>query len=142
MLYNIQYGYNVKRYPAEDIVYCAILLKKIIEGQFSGYFTDGNARSGNTVFYPISRLREIDKLLCYEDVFRRKWGAKEDNTGELRRLKQAELLLENDLAYELVSGFIVYNDKAQDKMISFGLPENKVIVKPDYYYRTDYGHLH
>ena len=43
-------------------------------------------------------------------------------------------MLENDLAYELVSGFIVYNDKAQDKMMSLGLPENKVIVRPDYYY--------
>lgn len=67
-------------------------------------------------------------------MFRRDWGTNVDNTGELRRLKQAELLLENDLAYELVSGFIVYNDKAQDKMLSFGLPENKVIVRPDYYY--------
>ena len=134
MLYNIQHGYNVKRYPAEDFVYCVILLADIVTGQYCGYFTDGNARSGNTVFYPVSRLSEINELLCYEDVFRRDWGTNVDNTGELRRLKQAELLLENDLAYELVSGFIVYNDKAQDKMLSFGLPENKVIVRPDYYY--------
>lgn len=134
MLYNIQHGYNVRQYPAEEIVYCVVSLDKIIGKSLSGYFTDGNARSGNTLFYPVSRLGEINELLHYEDVFRKDWGANVDNTGEFRRLKQAELLLDNNLVYDYISGFVVYNDRALEKMMSFGVPESKVVIRMDYYY--------
>lgn len=35
---------------------------------------------------------------------------------------------------QFIVGFLVYSKKALEKMISFGIPKDKIIVKPEYYY--------
>jgi len=34
----------------------------------------------------------------------------------------------------MIKGFLVYNEKAFERMLSFGVPKEKVVVKPEYYY--------
>lgn len=33
-----------------------------------------------------------------------------------------------------IVGFLVYSEKALEKMISFGIHKEKIIIKPEYYY--------
>lgn len=35
---------------------------------------------------------------------------------------------------QFIVGFLVYSKKALEKMISFGIPKDMIIVKPEYYY--------
>jgi len=53
---------------------------------------------------------------------------------DLKRRKEAEFLLLGDLGIDSVVGFVVYDEKAKNKMIDFGVQENKIAIKKDYYY--------
>ena len=48
--------------------------------------------------------------------------------------KEAELLFKDEIPPQFIVGFLVYSEKALEKMISFGIPKEKIIVKPEYYY--------
>lgn len=136
MLYTIQHGYNdVTRRRPEDLVYCVIRIDDIIHSGLSGYFTDGHARNVRTKFYSIEQqLENIDHLISYEDIFRDKWGNNDDNSGEWKRRKSAELLLEEDLPPSFICGFVVYNNQAKQKLLSFGIEPEKIEIRPSYYF--------
>lgn len=48
--------------------------------------------------------------------------------------KEAELLFKDEIPPQFIVGFLVYSEEALEKMISFGIPKDKIIVKPEYYY--------
>ena len=54
--------------------------------------------------------------------------------GRKERRKEAELLLKNDLPVQYIKGFVVYNLKAKQLLLSMGIDEENVIVKPNYYF--------
>lgn len=135
MLYTIQKGYNgVRQQNPSSLVYCVVRISDIIKGGLKGYFTDGHARSANTVFYENKRLGEINALLCYDNLYRSQWGEDFDNTGEAKRLKSAELLLENDLGPEYIVHFVVYDTAAKEKLIQYGVDPEKVHPFPKFYF--------
>lgn len=130
MLYVIQKGNNVvPKVDAEDIVYCVIRLQDIIQDGIKCQFTDGHAVDSLSNSYPGSLLASIDNYVRYADVYAQIW-----TDDEIKRRKQAELLLEDDLPARYIEEFIVCNSGALAKLKLMGIPEDKISIKPDYYY--------
>lgn len=133
MLYVIQHGYNgVARVEAENIVYCVIRLDDLIHDNIDCIFTDGHALSAFTSFYQKNMLSRIDEIVKYNDVFSSQWNIEEDL--DLKRRKEAELLVKQDLPAKYVRGYVVYNVKAQQQLISSGVAPKKIVTVPDYYF--------
>lgn len=135
MLYTIQHGYNgVRKCDATNLVYLVLKISDIIKSGFQGYFTDGHARNICSHTYEIDKLNQLNELVHYENVYRPYWSTKEDNRGEYKRLKSAELLIENNIPTTMIAGYVVYDKTARDKLISFGIDNNKIIIKKEYYF--------
>jgi hypothetical protein len=133
MLYVIQHGYNeVQRVEPEDIVYCVIRLDDLIENNIDCVFTDGHALSFLTSFYSKEALNQINNIISFDDVYSSQWNSDEDL--DLKRRKEAELLVKNDLPVQYLRGFVVYNNKAKELLIEKGVAENMIVVMPNYYF--------
>ena len=133
MLYVIQHGYNgVRRIEAEDIVYCVIRLDDIIKGGIECCFTDGHVLNSLTQVFPAESLNRIESYVKYSDVYAHRWDDEEDL--DLKRRKEAELLLKNDLPVQDIRGFVVYNKVAMQRLISMGVEEKMVAVRPTFYF--------
>lgn len=135
MLYAIQCGNkNVIRRKPDEIVYCVILIQEIIKAGIKGYFTDGHARDAMTSFYSNDMLSHLNEFVRYEDVYAKDWGLRYDNTGESKRRKSAELLLEDNISPDLIRWFVVYNESAKADLLKCGVVSDKVIIKSDFYF--------
>ena len=155
MLYVIQHGYNgVRRIEAEDIVYCVIrlddiikeridcyftdghvlnsLTQVIIKERIDCYFTDGHVLNSLTQVFPAESLNRIESYVKYSDVYAHRWDDEEDL--DLKRRKEAELLLKNDLPVQYIKGFVVYNEEARQRLFSMGVDEKMVAVRPTFYF--------
>lgn len=135
MLYEIQHGNNnVNKRNPEEIVYCVILINDIIINKLEGFFTDGHAKNALTTFYSNDWLNELNEFVHRKDVYERHWGINIDNTGETKRKKSAELLLKDDLGPEYIKWFVVYNKKAKNTLIGYGIDEKKILISTDFYF--------
>lgn len=133
MLYVIQHGYNgVQRVKPEEIVYCVIKLDDLITDGIECIFTDGHALSFLTLFYTKDDLVKIDSKVKYDDVYSSQWNLEEDN--DLKRRKEAELLIKDDLPAKYIKGYVVYNENARQSLIGKGINENMIVVKSNYYF--------
>ena len=133
MLYVIQNGYNgVQRVEAEQIVYCVIRLDDIINSSKDCVFTDGHALSALTKFYEKRQLVHIDDIVRYDDVYSSQWNL--ENDLDLKRRKEAELLVRNDLEPQFVRGYVVYNEASKQRLENFGIDEKKIVVNSGYYF--------
>lgn len=133
MLYVIQHGYNgVARIEAENIVYCVIRLDDLIHDNIDCIFTDGHALSAFTSFYQKNMLPRIDEYVKYDDVYSSQWNIEEDL--DMKRRKEAELLVKQDLPAQYVRGYVVYNETAQQRLISSGIAPEKIVAVPGYYF--------
>lgn len=83
----------------------------------------------NTIFLYLRMLLSLVVSLYTSRVV-----LQNDNTGEWKRLKSAELLLENDLETKFICGFVVYNQKAKNELVSFGIESCKIEIRPNYYF--------
>lgn len=135
MLYTIQNGYNgVEKCDATNLVYLVLKISDIIKSGFQGYFTDGHALNICSHTYEISKLKQLNELVHYENVYRPYWSTKEDNSGEYKRMKSAELLIENSIPTTMIAGYVVYDKTARDKLVSFGIDNEKIIINNNYYF--------
>ena len=133
MLYVIQHGYNgVTRVDAEDIVYCVIRLDDLIQNDMDCIFTDGHALSGLTSFYEKNMLDKINEIVNFDDVYSSQWNS--DTDLDLKRRKEAELLVKDDLIPQYVRGYVVYNNSSKERLVGMGVPENKIAVMPSFYF--------
>ena len=133
MLYVIQNGYNgVQKQEAQDIVYCVIRISQLIANNVECLFSDGHALSALTKFYTQKQLPVLNDLVSYEDVYARYWLDEIDI--DLKRRKEAELLIKTELPKEYIVGYIVYNNKAKEQLVSYGINENRISIKPNYYF--------
>ena len=133
MLYVIQHGYNgVQRVDPENIVYCVIRLDDLISNNIDCIFTDGHALSFLTSFYTKDKLSRINEIVKFDDVYSSQWNSDEDL--DLKRRKEAELLIKNDLPVQFLRGFVVYNNRAKDILIEKGVAENMIAVMPNYFF--------
>lgn len=133
MLYVVQNGFNmVAPTPAENIVYCVTSLRKIIDLQLDFVFTDGHAVDRFTSQYTISDIDNLDKIIDWNAVNAKYWH--DDNDLDLKRRKEAEFLILGDIPFNGILGFLVYNQNAKNRMISFGADDSNVHIKPEFYF--------
>lgn len=134
MLYVIQHGYNgVKQQAPENIVYCVLRLDDVEKSSLQCVFSDGHALSAITKFYEKDRLKEIDSIINFDDVYASQWNNNE-NDLDIKRRKEAELLIQDDVPAEFIRGYVVYNDDAKKAMISMGIIEKMIVINPNYYF--------
>lgn len=133
MLYVIQHGYNgVRQEKPENIVYCVVRIIDIINNNIDCIFTDGHALSSFTHYYKKEQLSILDSIVNYKDVYSTFWN--DENDFDLKRRKEAELLINGDLPVQYICGYVVYNDKAKDYLISIGIAAELIVVKPVFYF--------
>ena len=133
MLYAIQNGYNVvKITPAEEIVYCITSVQQIINQQLDFLFTDGHALDSFSSFYSLADTNSIEQHIDQNAIKSTFW--KDENDLDLKRRKEAEFLVGNDIPIAAILGFAVYNESSKNRLINFGIAENKVIIKTGFYF--------
>ncbi|MCM1450735.1 MAG: DUF4433 domain-containing protein [Clostridium sp.] len=133
MLYVVQHGYKgvTMRHPRE-IVYCVLSLKGLFESGTECIFTDGHALSSLTRFFGRESLPYIDRIIKYEDVYASQWNIETDI--DLKRRKEAELLVKEDLPPDSIIGYVVYDSQAKEELKLFGIEDKKVVIYPNYYF--------
>ena len=133
MLYEIQHGFNnVKQRAADEIVYVVVSIQAIINANIDCIFTDGHAFSRITKFYDKVYLPKLNEIVFYNDVYAKYWKSEDDL--DLKRRKEAELLIKNNLPFQYIAGFVVYDDAAKDKLIDCGIDSSRISVKPNFYF--------
>lgn len=134
MLYVAQHGGNFveQATPPADIIYLACSISKIVSSKIDFFFTDGHATDMLTSFYDSTKINELIDIIDWKAVKSSYWGGNENLN--IKRKKQAEFLVFGDLSPDLIIGFGCYNEKAKNKLISFGIPEGKIKIIPNAYY--------
>lgn len=133
MLYVIQHGFNgVRKVAPENIVYCVVRIEDIIKNDVGCIFTDGHALSSLTNYYGKNELAILDRFIKYDDVYSAYWNSEMDI--DLKRRKEAELLINDDLPVQYIRGFVVYNETAKTRLINIGVAAELIVVKPGFYF--------
>lgn len=133
MLYVIQHGFNgVRKVAPENIVYCVVRIGDIIKNNINCIFTDGHALSSLTNYYSKNELAILDRFIKYDDVYSAYWNSEMDI--DLKRRKEAELLINDDLPVQYIRGFVVYNETAKTRLINIGVAAELIVVKPGFYF--------
>lgn len=135
MLYVIQRGGNFveKARKAEEIVYVVVSLKQIVERNYLYYFSDGHATDSFTTFYDANSIKELPSIIDWNAVKSLKWSGDGIPT-DIKRRKQAEFLVKEDLSPDFIVGFVCYNDKAKNQLVSYGIDGQRIKVFPNAYY--------
>ena len=76
--------------------------------------------------------KHIDNIIKYEDVFSKFWDSEADR--DLKRRKEAELLVKNDLPVKFLRGYAVFNDKARQDLMDMGIPQELIVIKRGFYF--------
>lgn len=135
MLYVIQHGGNFveKARKAEEIVYVVVPLEKIVGSGSLYYFSDGHATDSLTTFYDANSIKELPSIIDWNAVKSLKWSGDGIPT-DIKRRKQAEFLVKEDLSSDFIVGFVCYNDKAKNQLVSYGIDGQRIKVFPNAYY--------
>ena len=133
MLYVMQNGYNgVVSTEPKNIIYCISSAQKIIETGMNYVYTDGHATDGFSNYYSPEDILNIEEqvdFIATKSVF---W--KDENDLDLKRRKEAEFLLKEDLGYDNILGFATFDNNSKEKLIKFGVSDKKITVKPNFYF--------
>ena len=134
MLYVIQHGGNYveKATPPQNIVYVSCRLSDIVSSKIDFYFSDGHATDNFSMFYDRSKISDLPKIVDWQSVKSLYWGG-EDNL-EVKRKKQAELLLANDIPANFLAGFVCYDETAKQRLIEMGIDAEKIKKYPQAYF--------
>jgi hypothetical protein len=135
MLYVIQGGHN--NVPSitspQEVIYCVSNIQKIMELNLEFIFTDGHAVKSFSKFFTINNVGNIKALLDFDAILHCKYWRNE-NDLDLKRRKEAEFLVKDDIPVEAITGYIVHNNTAKDRLLYLGVAPEKVIVKPECYF--------
>ena len=133
MLYVIQKGYNrVTCFHPSELGYCIVRLSDIFEQDIECMFTDGHAFSAITRYYTREYLGKIDDYVKREDVYAQFWNVEDDI--DLKRRKEAELLIKTELPAKYIKGFVVYNNEARVQLLEYGVAASKIVIRESYYF--------
>ena len=129
MLYVIQRGYNkVKTITPQEIVYCISDVDTIINAGLEFVFTDGHAVSQLSRFYYSNEIDKIEQVVDWKSVRSKYWN--DENDLDVKRKKEAEFLIKDDIPFSAILGFAVYNNEAQEKLIKIlSGTDKKVVVR-------------
>lgn len=134
MLYVIQKGGNLvpRKIAPDSIIYCVTSLQKMLDSSVGFYFTDGHATNNFTKFYKKESLFEIDKLIDFQAINNKYWI--DENDLDLKRRKEAEFLVKNDLPKDAIIGFVCFNESAKNRLLEIGVDSSLIVIKPNYYF--------
>lgn len=133
MLFVIQRGYNnVQIQRPSNIIYCVSSLQEIINSEIDFLYTDGHATDSFTTFYKPNQIDNIEQQLDFDAIRSKFW--KDENDLDLKRRKEAELLLLSDLPVDRILGYIVYSDYTKKVLMSKGIEDQSIAVRPNYYF--------
>ena len=132
MLYVIQHGGNFvgKATPPQNIVYVVCKLSELILSGINFYFSDGHATDNLSLFYDSSKVEELPVIIDENAIKAKIWN---DNL-DLKRKKQAELFVANDIPANLLAGFVCYNEIIKQRLIDMNIDFEKIKVYPQAYY--------
>lgn len=135
MLYVIQKGGNfvANATNRSKIIYVVCKLKDIIEKGLTYIFSDGHATDNFSTFYDASKIDKIEQIIDWESVNATQWSGN-NIPLDLKRKKQAEFLIKEDILPELIAGFICYDETAKVYLMSLGIDQNRIKVSPKAYY--------
>lgn len=134
MLYVIQQGGNFvaqARHPHE-IVYVVVSLQKILQENYTYFFSDGHATDSLTEFYSAQNINSLPTLIDWDAVIEKYWSREDDN--DLKRRKQAEFLIKEDVAPQNIAGYVCYNTEAKQQLINMGVNPEIIKIAPQAYY--------
>lgn len=132
MLYMIQNGYgNVAACPPQNIVYIVSNIQSINNLGLNFIFTDGHAVSGLTNFYDDTDVSNINTLLDFNAIGNNDWGGEENR--DLKRKKEAEFLVDGDIPTSAITGFVVYNQAAEQILLRFGVTQ-PIAIRTNFYF--------
>lgn len=133
MLYVIQKGFNgVKELSPDKIVYCVTSIKKISDSDLNFIYSDGHATNSFTSFYDPKDLSEIENQIDFRATKVDNWI--DENDLDLKRRKEAELLVENDIPFKCLLGFVTNNENSKSYISKFGIEEKKIVIRSNYYF--------
>jgi len=133
MLLVVQNGTNgVKSTQPQDIVYCISSVAKITECGLDYLFTDGHAVASFSSIYDSGQINNIDQLVDFNAVRVKYW--RNENDLDLKRRKEAEFLVGNDIPVQAIIGYVVYNEAAKQQLLDMGIPDNKILIKSECYF--------
>ena len=131
MLYVIKNGFNgVPVTPEADFVYCVTNIQEILRCRLDWCFTDGHAVEKFSYPYSESDLDNIENIVDFKAVNIKNW--KDENDLDLKRRKEAEFLVANDIPASAIKGFVVYNEDAKAAIAL--LTQKPVVVRQEYYF--------
>lgn len=134
MLYVMQNGGNFVEQAThpKEIIYLACHLTEIVKGNFTYFFSDGHATDRFSTFYDSSKINGLHNIIDWKAVITTYWGGSENL--DLKRKKQAEFLILQDISPEYVSGFVCYNETTKDALLKMGIEEDIIKVAPQIYF--------
>lgn len=133
MLYVIQKGFNgVSTINPQKIIYLVTSVEQILNQNLEFVFTDGHAVNSFSSFYEVKYIDKVDDIIDKDAIDSQYWI--DDDDLDLKRRKEAEFLVANDIPKEAILGFIVYDKLSQNEIISLGVDEKVVVVRPNYYF--------
>lgn len=133
MLYVVQRGYNgVPVQNPENIVYCVTNVEKIIYSRLPFVFTNGHAVSKLSKFFGKEEIHLLEEILDFEAIKKDFW--KDENDLDLKRRKEAEFLVEGDIPLDVISGWVVYNEVAQKRLLDLGISDDRIVIRENFYF--------
>ena len=135
MLYVVQHGGNFvsEAFRPNNIVYVVVRLNSILSSGFTYYFSDGHGTDRLTTFYDSSKIDLLPSIIDWNAVTARKWGG-EDVEIDIKRRKQAEFLVGDDIPSDLIFGFVCCDESSKDKLVSMGVKNEIIKIFPNAYY--------
>lgn len=133
MLYVIQKGLNgVTSVNPENIVYLACSIKSIVDSKIDFIFSNGHALDSFSDFFDESDLADLKKIVKKNDTDAKYW--RDESDLDLKRRKEAEFLVGQNVPINCVVAYVVYNQAAKNQLVSYGIPEKIIYIKPNTYY--------
>jgi hypothetical protein len=118
--------------PPVNIIYIVCSIDGIIKNDEHYYFSDGHATDNLTTFYDKTKIGDLPKIIDWNAIKASYWGGQENLN--VKRKKQAEFLAAEDVSPNLIFAFGCYNITAKNRLVAFGIPEDKIKVIPNAYY--------
>ena len=134
MLYVIQHGGNFVPdiTNAENIIYIACSVYKINNLNLNFYFSDGHATDILTTFYNKTYIENLSNIIDWKAIKAPYWGGSENL--DLKRKKQAEFLVKEDVPVSCIIGYGCYNENAKNRLINLGIDKKVIKIIPKAYY--------